>query len=257
MTTASVPSKTTRIPLAWPLLMAFLRLPLGLVGYAIVVLAYQFSGNDFGFTPALAWGPVIITVVNLISIGLLFWRGRVENFRLRALAGFRWNTLGLDLILGMFWSILLFLPLATGVMAVTLLTAGVDGVMSGDAFIGGANFQFDIPVWVAYVSATVFPILNAPVEELQYRGYAQPRLIAGFRGKWPGILITAAGFGLQHVIFAITPVAALAYSVGFFLWGIGAGLIAHRQQRLAQLIVAHFISNLMTGAIPLVFVLAG
>jgi len=257
MATASLYSRTSRPNLGWPLLMAFIRLPLGLTGYAAVVLAYRFAGHDYGLTPALGWSPLIITLVNLISLSLLLWRGRVEGFRLRDLAGFRWRRLPVDLILGVVWSTLLLIPLGAGVLGVSLLVAGVEGLTSGEAFIGGANFNFDIPVWVAYVSAIVFPLLNAPIEELQYRGYAQPRLIDALGGKWRGLLLPAAGFGLQHMIFAITPAAALAYSLGFFLWGIGAGLIARRQRRLAQLIVAHFISNLFFGAIPLVFVLFG
>ena len=72
-----------------------------------------------------------------------------------------------------------------------------------------------------------------------------------------GVLVTAAGFGLQHLVFAVTPAAALAYVAGFFLWGLGASMIAHRQGRLVQLIVAHFISNLSFGVIPLFFIDGG
>jgi hypothetical protein len=71
------------------------------------------------------------------------------------------------------------------------------------------------------------------------------------------MLIAALGFGLQHVAFALTLSAALAYAAGFLLWGLGAGLIARRQGRLAPLVVAHFISNLSFGIIPLVIILGG
>lgn len=88
-------------------------------------------------------------------------------------------------------------------------------------------------------------------------GYAQPRLIAASGSVWPGIGIQAAGFGLQHAAFAYTLSAAPLFVVGFFIWGFGAGLIANRQKRLAPLIVAHFISNLSFGVVPLVFMLSG
>ena len=105
------------------------------------------------------------------------------------------------------------------------------------------------------MSATVFPVLNAPMEELQYRGYSQSGLIAAWQRPWAGIVVTAIGFGLQHIVFSLTATAALAYAVGFFLWGLGAGVIARRQQRLAPLIIAHFLSNLSFGIVPLIFVL--
>lgn len=41
------------------------------------------------------------------------------------------------------------------------------------------------------------------------------------------------------------------------VWGVGAGIIFHRQQRLAPLIVAHCISNLSFGIVPLFFFLGG
>lgn len=164
--------------LFWPLFFAFIRLPLVIIGSAIVILAYRLSGNPVGLAAGLGWSTLTLTGVNLVCLALLYWRSRIA-----------------------------------------------------------------------------FPLLNPLVEELQYRGYAQPGLVARMGSPWPGILITALGFGLQHVVFAVTLPAALAYSAGFFLWGIGAGWIAQRQKRLAQVIVAHFISNLSFGIIPLFFVL--
>jgi membrane protease YdiL (CAAX protease family) len=102
-----------------------------------------------------------------------------------------------------------------------------------------------------------FPLLNPLVEELHYRGYTQPRLVAASHSIPTGIFLTAIGFGLQHVVFAVTVSSALAYAAGFFLWGLGAGFIFHRQHRLVPLIVAHFISNLSFGVIPLLMISQG
>jgi uncharacterized protein len=98
----------------------------------------------------------------------------------------------------------------------------------------------------------LFPLLNPAVEELQYRGYAQPRLIVLVGSPAAGVAWTAVLFGLQHMAFATTPVGAVAFAVGYMLWGAGAGVIVHRQGRLAQVLVAHVISNLVPAAIPLV-----
>lgn len=107
------------------------------------------------------------------------------------------------------------------------------------------------------IAGVIFPLLNAPVEELQYRGYAQSRTIAATRSVWIGINLPALGFGLQHIAFGFTLYAGIMYSAGCYLWGIGAGIIAHRQGRLLPLIFAHFISNLSFGIIPMYFILRG
>jgi membrane protease YdiL (CAAX protease family) len=56
------------------------------------------------------------------------------------------------------------------------------------------------------------------------------------------------------MVFAVTLSSALAYATGFFLWGLGAGFMFQRQGRLFPLIIAHFISNLSFGVIPLLMI---
>lgn len=248
-------STTTLSGWGWPLLMALIRLPLVLAGSAAAVLAYQWSGNPVGIAAGLGWSTLTLTVVNLLCLLLLSWRSRLEGFDWREAVGFRWGSLGRDLLWGLLWSLLLGGLLLLGIFSTVFLFYGLDGFANLEQFFtGGADFSFQLPVWLALVSAVAFPLLNPFVEELQYRGYAQPGLIAAFRSIPTGILITALGFGLQHIVFAVTLPSALAFVLGFFLWGLGAGLIAHRQGRLFPLMVAHFISNLSFGVIPLIII---
>ena len=240
--------------------MAFVRLPLVIAGSLIAIFSYRLAGepagNPAGLAAGLAWSTVTLTAVNLICLLLLRWRCRVEGISLRQIMGFRrqgWTT---DLGIGLLWSIVLGALLMIGITGVVLALHPAQGFAAFEhCFTGDADFSFDLPVWLAVVSATVFPVLNAPMEELQYRGYSQPGLIAASKSPRIGIVVTAIGFGLQHVVFSLTVTAAVAYVVGFFLWGLGAGVIARRQQRLAPLIIAHFFSNLFFGIIPLIFVL--
>jgi membrane protease YdiL (CAAX protease family) len=241
----------------WPLLLAYIRLPLALAGSGLAILAYQWAGNPVGVAAGLGWSTLTLTIVNLLCLGLLAWRARVEGFDLWGAIGFQRRRLLGDLGWGLAWSLLLGGLLLLGVFAVMLAVYGAGAFGQFEAaFTGEADFSFTLPAWLAVVSAVAFPVLNPVVEELQYRGYAQPRLIAAWGSAWLGIVVTAAGFGLQHVVFALTPVAAAAYAFGFFLWGLGAGLIAHRQRRLAPLIVAHFVSNASFGVIPLLIMAA-
>lgn len=108
-------------------------------------------------------------------------------------------------------------------------------------------------VVLAVVTVVTFAPVNAPVEELLYRGSAQPNLAR----RWPvpaAIAATAVAFGLQHVFFAPTPDAVLVYLCAFTVWGLGAGIIVHRQGRLFPMIVAHLVVNLAASAPALVVV---
>jgi membrane protease YdiL (CAAX protease family) len=238
--------------------MAFIRLPLILAGSAIAILAYQFAGNPVGLAAGLGWSTLTLTIVNLLNLGLLFWRSKVEDFNPKQTIGFHWHLVWRDLAVGVALSFLLGALLLIGVFAVIFLLHGTNGFANLESvFVGDADFSFPLPVWMAVVSAVAFPLLNPLVEELHYRGYTQPRLVAASHSIPTGIFLTAIGFGLQHVVFAVTVSSALAYAAGFFLWGLGAGFIFHRQHRLVPLIVAHFISNLSFGVIPLLMISQG
>jgi membrane protease YdiL (CAAX protease family) len=238
--------------------MAFIRLPLILAGSAIAILAYQFAGIPAGLAAGLGWSTLTLTIVNLLDLELLVWRSKVEDFDLKQMIGFQRHLLVRDLVTGVAWSVLLGGLLLSGVFTVIFLLHGTNGFANLESvFVGNAGFSFPLPVWMAVVSAVAFPLLNPLVEELHYRGYTQPRLIATTNSLSTGIVLTAIGFGLQHVVFAVTLSSALAYAAGFFLWGLGAGLIYERQGRLVPLIIAHFISNLSFGAIPLLMISQG
>lgn len=245
----------------WPLLMAYIRLPLILIGGAAGVLALRLAGSPLGIRAGAVWSTLSVTAANVVCLVLLLWRARVENLQLREIVGFRRRRSLRDLAVGVLWSMVLFALLMAGLFATMLAVQGIAGLTFEQAFGGEVDIAFDPPQWLTVVmlvnSVVVFPVLNAPVEELQYRGYAQPGLIAASRSAWLGICVTAIGFGLQHVTFAITLPLALGLFVGFTAWGFGAGVIYHRQQRLAPLIVAHFISNLSFGFMPLYFMLGG
>jgi hypothetical protein len=242
----------------WPLLMAFIRLPLILAGSIIAILAYRSVGIPAGIAAGLGWSTLTLTIVNLLDLWLLSWCSKVEDFNIKQVIGFHWHLLARDLAMGVALSLLLGALMLSGVFAVIFLLYGTSGLANMESiFIGNADFSFPLPVWMAVVSAVAFPLLNPLVEELHYRGYTQPRLVTSLRSLLAGIVITAFGFGLQHVVFAVTFSSALAYAAGFFLWGLGAGFIYHRQGRLVPLIIAHFISNLSFGVIPLIIITQG
>jgi len=245
----------------WPLFMSFIRLPLILTGNGAIILAFLLAGRPAGIGTGAVFSTLSVTLANIVCVGLLLWRARVEGFRLGSIVGFQRRRFLRDLGGGILWSMVLFVLLMGGIFVMFLAIQRIAGLTFEQIYLGDADFSFEMPQWLmvimVIISGVVFPILNAPVEELQYRGYAQSRLISASGRVWLGICIPAVGFGLQHMAFANSLSAAPAFAVGFFLWGIGAGIIAYRQQRLAPLIIAHFVSNLSFGVVPLFFMLRG
>lgn len=145
----------------WPVLMAFIRLPLILSGSAIAILAYQFAGIPAGLAAGLGWSTLTLTIVNLLDLELLVWRSKVEDFDLKQMIGFHRHLLVRDLVTGIAWSVLLGGLLLSGVFAVIFLLHGTNGFANLESvFIGNANFSFPLPVWMAVVSAVAFPLLN-------------------------------------------------------------------------------------------------
>jgi hypothetical protein len=142
------------------------------------------------------------------------------------------------------------------------LMYGVDLFENFEAVFAGENAGESLsrPGWliimIAFV-ALIFPFVNAPIEEMMYRGYAQIRMVRHFNKAWLGILISSIAFGLQHAFLAATVQGAIVYIAAFFVWGIGSGIIFHKQKRLMPIIFCHFLLNLAFSVFPFVFWVTG
>jgi membrane protease YdiL (CAAX protease family) len=240
----------------WPLIMAFIRTPLALIGYGLAIYFFRPNGTMVGAGAGVIWAAVSISVVNVVSLALLIWRFHVEDLSIADVIGIRKGKVLTDVGFGLLWSFLLYCLLVIGMVFSVLCLRGAEGFAKFDNFLLGPNpdFSFRVPFFVTVVSAVVFPLLNPIVEELNYRGYSQLRLESLFGRPGVAILISSIGFGLQHIAFAMTVESAIAFTAAFFLWGLGAGFIVHKQRRLFPVMVAHFISNLIFGLAPLFFI---
>lgn len=100
---------------------------------------------------------------------------------------------------------------------------------------------------VSVVAVVPFMLINAPTEELVFRGYG----LEGLASRWGGataILVTSLAFGAQHVLFAATTPAMLIYFIAFTVWGLCAAIIVRRQGRLFPVVIAHWIVNIMMSS---------
>lgn len=245
---------------AW--LVSFIRVPLLIIALVLLTLILLSIGVPTAFPFLPDFSTVYFTVVNIICFIILHRILKKEGRSFKELIGFRADRLGRDILFGFLWLFVLYIPFVIAVMGTMFLMYGTDLfnhfeiVFAGDPEI----YTLPRPEWLLWLTASVsfvFPFLNAPIEELMYRGYAQPLFIRRYRKVWLGIVIPSVGFSLQHIMLAGSLPGALVYAAAFFLWGIGSGIIYHRQKRLFPLIICHFIVNFAFSSLPLAFLLTG
>ena len=247
----------------WPLVMAFIRLPLIVLGLALAYAVYAATGTPEPFLSALLTATLVTVVVNLVSLVLLRRLTRHEGIRLQDLIALDRRRIWPDIAWGLALLIVLNVPFIVTIMAVAFL---VGGPMGGQDFntamsnvfagpLADAGVRPGLPAWIGMVSAVLFPLVNPIIEEMHYRGYVQPRLEALTGSGAVAIGVMALGFGLQHVTYALSLPAIAVYGAAFLVWGIGAGIVYARMRRLTSLIVAHFVINASTATVPLIFLL--
>lgn len=213
-------------------------------------------GAPISFPPTMMIAVIAMVPVNIVC---LIWVRRLVNAegrRVRDLIGFSRARLVTDILWGLLWVVVLYVPFTLTLLGAMWLLHGADMFeRMSTVFFDPAN----VPALPAAVTAVLvviavvsFAPLNAPVEELVYRGYAQQ----AFARRMPialAIVLSAAAFGIQHAFYAPTAEAMLVYVCMFFVWGVGSGIIAYRQGRLMPIIVAHFVINFVTTAPALAF----
>jgi membrane protease YdiL (CAAX protease family) len=254
-----------RVGWRWPLAMAFIRLPLIVVGVVVAFVIYLVGGADRPFLDALLTATLVSVAVNLVSLALLRRLTLREGVALGDLIGFDRGRLVPDVGWGLALLIVLNVPFVAIILLGAVLLGGMpDGVDFGTAMSGvfagplaDGSIVPGVPAWVAIVAAILFPLLNPIVEEMHYRGYVQPRLEALSGSGRFAIVVMATGFGLQHITYALSITGSVVYAAAFLVWGIGAGIVYARMRRLTSLIVVHFVINASTAVVPLVFLLAG
>lgn len=254
---ANVPQRDARIAhgsspvgLALPLAFAFLRVPLVAAAALVTVGLLAAFGIAVDF-PASSLSALYLAPVNLASLLLLRWVLHRDGRRVRDLIGFERSRLGRDVLWGLLWLMVLYLPFAGAIIGTMFLLYGGDAFLNFETVFAPAEGYPVMPHAVAVVFAVLvmvaFAPLNAPTEELVYRGYAQGGLHAALGSRLLAVVIPAAGFGLQHIFFAATAPGMLVFALAFLVWGIGSGIIYLKQRRLMPLIVCHVIVNLFTS----------
>lgn len=244
------------------LFVSFVRIPLLFIAASIMFLLFAWSGLAFNFPFLPELSTVFFTIVNIFCFYLMYRLLKKEGRSLKQLIGFRKEVLGKDIAYGFFWLFVLYLPFVGAVMGTMFFLFGNDFINQFELVFAGdiANTSYARPRWLLWFAAIVsliFPFFNAPIEEIMYRGYAQPKFIQRTGKVWIGLLVPSIGFSLQHVMLAPSFEGAIVYATAFFVWGLGSGIIFHRQRRLFPLIICHFLVNIAFSAFPIAFLVFG
>lgn len=228
-----------------------LRLPLVAAAFATMATCAAL-GAPISFPPSPLMSALYLVPVNVVTLIVVRALVHREGRWLRDLLGFDRRRIGRDLAWGLLWLSVLYVPFAATIVVVMLMLFGGDAFDRFErvfvpALSGTPDAAPAVLFTLAVTAVVLFAPLNAPAEEVLYRGYAQG-VLACRLPIWAATVIPAAAFGLQHVFFAPTVPAMFVYGLAFFVWGVGAGLIYARQRRLMPLVMCHFVVNLLTSA---------
>lgn len=243
--------------LIWPLALPFARVALVALAALAASGVLASAGQPAGVASVALYAALFLAPVNLVCLLLLRKLVHRRGGTLRALIGFERARLGRDILWGLLWLVVLYLPFALTIMGTMFALFGGEAFASFERVFApdpSAVPALGAPValLLAIVTVVTFAPLNAPTEELIFRGYSQGGLVRAGVHPALAILIPSIAFGLQHAFFASTAEGAIVYVAAFFIWGIGSGLIYLKQRRLMPLIACHLIVNLFTSLPALV-----
>lgn len=228
---------------------------------ALIISSSTGAAFSLAVTPQLS--ALFFIPVNLIGLWLLVRWGRSQGLTLARMMDFDRSRLGRDVLMGLLWMVVLFVPFAAAINLAMLVFYGpADMVSAFETVFAPDPGQFvQLPTWFAWSSAVLvavlFPLTNAPAEELTYRRHAQTGLQARGWPVWAAISLPAIAFGLQHVFLAPSVAGMAVFGIAFTFWGAGAGLIYLKSGRLMPVVVAHFLTNFMFGFFPFIFLALG
>jgi membrane protease YdiL (CAAX protease family) len=183
---------------------------------------------------------VAVDIVTLVVVARLLTR---EGGSLRRLLGTR--PVGKNLL----WGLLAFVILLVAFVVATYV-ANLS-VYQGPPPVRATTIR--PPLWYGLWAILVMPATIALAEESLYRGYLQPRFQARL-GRVGSVIVVAVFFGLQHSAFALGSVqAVVARVLTTFLVGLVLGGLYLWLKRLAPLVFAHWLIDVLGLGLPILF----
>jgi len=242
----------------WPLVMAFIRFPLILMGQLLTWGYFAAVGCSNAWMKAVGmtnfYVPLTVDLVCLLLLSWLLWREGLTPGDLMRNHGqqfFHDMLLGL----GLFVVAMILFQLTSLISAIIVYGPGIFTATSMSTLQSNIPLP---PLLVFWWSLLVLPVTTGIVEELRYRGYVLPRLVALIKRPWLAMLVMASGFGLQHIALPLIDwQTSLSRFIGTFLMGLFFGAVYLKQRHLLPLMIAHWGLNFVgLGLLQLLWVLS-
>jgi membrane protease YdiL (CAAX protease family) len=199
-----------------------------------VVLFFSWAGADKQADAAASRGHVVFYLstigAELILLALTYPGLRLAGMTLKETIGGRWKSVEdflLDLAIALiFWlvsyAVLIGLAFALHMASPGAIDKGKDTIMALAPKPG-----LELTLWLCMSAVAGF------VEEIVYRGYFQQQFGRLLRNIWPGMLLSAAVFGLSHGyeggkrMFLIFIFGAMFGTLAIWRKSLRPGMIAH------------------------------
>lgn len=246
--TEAVPITSTSVR-AWLLLAVRLGSVL-VVTLAMWLVVRALTRTD-AFPPNTTWATLGLLPVNVLCLVMVRRFYREDGVPLPTALGMQKGRIGRDMLWGLLWLFVLNVPF------IAVVSGTVFALYRGDAPAAFATIFFDpassvqlepgVLLIISVLAIVPFMLINAPTEELVFRGYG----LDGIASQWGGaaaIATTSLLFGAQHTLFAATVPGMLVYFLAFTVWGLGAAIIVRKQGRLFPVVIAHWIVNIMMSS---------
>ena len=189
--------------------------------------------------------------VNIVCAVVILRTFRQHKISVWRYLGLEKTRLGKDVAWGFLWLIVTYIPLLVVLIGSTYLMFGSDVFQNFEQVFAKSSPQLPVGMLaVMSVFGAVVFLVNAPIEEIIYRGWLQDGLAAR-HGPVVAIVVQGLAFGLQHTMFAADGRGMIIHGFMFLAWGVTAGVIVHKQQRLAPMVIAHWIVNIVLGVGPM------
>lgn len=204
-----------------------------------------------GFPPSTVWATLALFPINVVCLIVVARLYRQRGVTLRVAMGIQRGRVFKDFLWGLVWLVVMNIPFMVAISGMVFALYGADApeafatIFVNPEAIGGLSPSTMLVI--AVVAVVPFMVLNAPTEELVFRGFGLAGITAR-RGHIVAIVATSLVFGLQHIFFAATLPGMLVFFVAFTVWGLTAAIIVHIQGRLFPVIVAHSIINIALSA---------
>ena len=185
------------------------------------------------------WLSVWNTLLYIPAVAILVWLVHREGLVLGDLVGFDRSRAGRELLLGVGLAVML---LVVGAILELVISRGVFALFgnpSNGTSLAAATTPRP-PPFVAALGLLALPLSAGVAEELVYRAYVLPRLWV-LASRWPGMLVMAFGFGLQHASSFLWSDWRIALERGLvlFVMGLIMGTLYLKRKRVVPLMVAH------------------